>query len=424
MRTTPLHTTLAVLVAALLGPLGPLVSSAHANDLVSAFNAAMANEALFNSTLLQSRNQRIDAKIAAAAYYPQAGLRLSQEPVDNGTRRTARITQPLISADRWLTRQEAPPRENVANLLDTQAHIALAQRLFEAVRQLALAREKLSLSQSNQQALQAQSQSAQMAYQVGQGTITDVLDTQLRLSQLRAQIVRNQADLDTARRHYANLTGQQPATNAYPLSPRSLDTLQVPPLEQTIQQALQSNPELLAEQQKTKISQIGARRARAQFVPSLNANWQRSQTQRGTTELNGLVISFDLPLSYGSAYAFEAADNNLLAQQQKERSAQENLLLEVQRLHAHAQASQQEVQLSREAIEAAQLSLSANQQSFEGGVRSQLDVLNALQATYTARETHFSAQLTLAQSLLGLQLLTAPDIPALLAHLQTHLFTP
>ena len=426
-RFTPRPHLLTPLAAPLLGlllNLFALAPQAHANSLVADFQAAIAHDPLFNSQRMQTRNLRIDAKIAAAAYYPRAGITLSQDATDNSTRRTARITQPLLSADRWLTRQEAPPRETLADLLDTQAHIELASRVFDAVRQLALSREKLALSQSNLQALQAQSQSAQLAYQVGQGTITDVLDTQLRVSQLRAQIVRHQADHDNARRHYASITGQLPAANAYPLSPRQLDALQVPPLEQSTTQTLQNNPVLRAEQQNTQLKQIGARRARAQLTPSLNANWQRSQTKNGTTEQNGLVISFDLPLSYGSAYAFEAADNQLIAQQEKQRATQENLLLDVQRLHAHALSAQQEVQLTREAIEAAELSLSANRQSFEGGVRSQLDVLNALQAVYTARETHLSAQLTLAHSLLSLALLTAPDIPPLLTHLQTHLFTP
>ena len=416
--TTGLTTGLVTSLLALLG------HSAHAQNLLADYTAAMANDPSFNSALAQTRNLRIDAKIAGAAYYPRAGISLSQDSTDNSTRRTARITQPLFSADRWLTRQEAAPRESLADLLDNQAHTELANRVFGAVRQLALSREKLSLSQSNLKALQAQSQSAEMFYQVGQGTITDVLDTQLRVSQLRAQILRNQADHDTARRLYASITGQLPAANAYPLTPRQLDALKVPPLEHSIQHSLQSNAVLLAEKQNTQLSELGAKRARAQFAPSLNANWQRSQTKTGTTEQNGLVISFDLPLSYGSAYAFEAADNKLLSQRQKERATQDSLLLDIQRLHAHALASQQEVQLTQEGIEAAELSLSANQQSFEGGVRSQLDVLNALQAVYTAREAHLVAQLTLAHSVLSLELLAAPDIPALLTHLQTHLFTP
>ena len=123
-----------------------------------------------------------------------------------------------------------------------------------------------------------------------------------------------------------------------------------------------------------------------------------------------------------SVYAFESADNNLLAQQQKERATLEGLQLDVQRLHALAVAAQEEVAITREGMDAAALSVTATEQSFAGGVRSKLDVLNALQAELSAREAHLTAQMNLAQTLLTLRLLAAHDIPTVLADLQRQLF--
>ena len=48
-------------------------------------------------------------------------------------RRTARIVQPLVSAERWLITREASPRETIATQLGAQARIDLASRLFNAV---------------------------------------------------------------------------------------------------------------------------------------------------------------------------------------------------------------------------------------------------------------------------------------------------
>ena len=77
-----------------------------------------------------------------------------------------------------------------------------------------------------------------------------------------------------------------------------------------------------------------------------------------------------------------------------------------------------------EAIDAAALSVSANEQSFVGGVRSKLDVLNALQAQLAAREAHLSAQLSLARTLLSLRLLAGHDIDTIFSQVQRELFDP
>lgn len=400
-------------------------TSALASNLHEDYLAAVRHEPNFAAEQMQSQNMLHDARQAAAAYYPRASLSYSQDAYDNKTRRTARIVQPIVSADRWLNVQESEPRKAIAGHLQSLARYSLANRVFGAVRDLASAREKLSLHEANLTALQAQAESARQAFELGQGTITDVLDTQVRVAQARAQIQRLQAELETSRRQYANVTGHLPAAGAYPMSARLVTPAPLPSLDELLQTVLQANPGLQAQRQATELSAIGARRARAQFLPSVNATWQRSQTgNNDPTSLSGVVISMDLPLQYGSQFALEMADNNLLAQQQKERATQAQLTLDTQRLHAQAQAALQEVQISREAIDAAQLSLSANEQSFEGGVRSKIDVLNALQALLVAREAHLMAQLVLAESLLGLQLLTANDIPAALQQIQALFFVP
>ena len=411
--------------AGLAWVLSLVAASANASSLIDDYLAAVRHEPNYAAEQMQSQNMLLDARQAAAAYLPRASLSYSQDAYDSKTRRTARIVQPIVSADRWLNMQESEPRKAIAGHLESLARYGLANRVFGAVRDLASTREKLSLHEANLTALQAQGEAARQAFELGLGTITDVLDTQVRVAQARAQIQRLQAELETSRRQYANVTGYLPAAGAYPMSTRLVTPAPLPTLDEMLHAVLQSNPSLQAQRQATELIAIGARRARAQFLPSINATLQRSQTgNNDPTNLSGVVISMDLPLQYGSQFALEMADNNLLAQQQKERATQAQLTLDTQRLYAQAQAAQQEVQISREAIDAAQLSLSANEQSFEGGVRSKIDVLNALQALLVAREAHLLAQLALAESLLGLQLLAANDIPAALQQIQALFFVP
>lgn len=424
-RPIQLHHHLRLLVPIWLASALVLSAPALAGNLVDDFHAAVRHEPNFAAAQMQSQNLRVDARIAATAYLPRAGVTLSQDAFDNATRRTVRLVQPLFSADRWLNLKESTPREAIAEHLESLARYNLASRVFTAVRDYTAAREKLTLYEANLSALLLRQESARLAHQLGQGTVTDVLDTQVRAAQARAQIQRARADLDTARRHYTNVTGRPPAEGAYPLSPRHMNPQPLPPIDALIAEVLQAHPGMQAERRATEISAITARRARARFLPSVNATWQRSESPtRPTTTINGVVLSLDVPLQYGTQFAFETADNNLVAQQQKERATEADLTLETQRMHALAQAAQQEVLISREAIEAAELGLAANEQSFEGGVRTKIDVLNALQALLTAKEAHLSAQLVLAESLLGLQLLAASDIPTTLQRIQQQFFGP
>jgi protease secretion system outer membrane protein len=416
MHALPKRTLVALLIA--VGS-----ASSHATNLVDDFLAASRFEPAYTAKQFDGENMRIEAQIASGAYYPRAGVTLSQGDSDSGTRRTFRITQPIVDAGRWLTRQEAAPKEALATHLDTQAKLELAVRVFASVRAMASAREKLALNEANLAALQAQASSAKLALDVGQGTITDVLDTQLRVTQARSAIQRLRADLQAAQRVYASITGYAPAPGAYPLQPRNLTQLRIPPLADLINESLAANPALQAQRLGTQLSQIEARRARAQFLPSLNATLQRSRSSSGSTSsINGVVISFDMPLQHSTLYSLQVADNKLLSQQAQERATQEQLLLELQRLHAQAMAAQEEVAITREGIDAAQASVKANEQSFEGGVRSKIDVLNALQSLLVAREAHLSAQLQLADQMLTLHLLAAQDIPTVLGNIQQQLF--
>jgi protease secretion system outer membrane protein len=76
-----------------------------------------------------------------------------------------------------------------------------------------------------------------------------------------------------------------------------------------------------------------------------------------------------------------------------------------------------------EAINASELSLDANEQSFKGGVRTKLDVLNALQALFQARADYASAQLRLGETFLSLLTVSATDADESLKQINDLLFT-
>ena len=57
----------------------------------------------------------------------------------------------------------------------------------------------------------------------------------------------------------------------------------------------------------------------------------------------------------------------------------------------------------------ARLSLEANQKSYEGGVRSSVDVLNATQTVFQVKSDFVTAATSQAENLLGLAMQTATE---------------
>jgi protease secretion system outer membrane protein len=131
----------------------------------------------------------------------------------------------------------------------------------------------------------------------------------------------------------------------------------------------------------------------------------------------------DIPIQAGSFFKGAAADLDLNKAQEQARNTRQQIRLDVERFYNQLEAVQSELTVRAEAIKASELSLDANEQSFKGGVRTKLDVLNALQALFQARADYASAQLRLAETFLGLLTVSATDADTALTQINNLIFT-
>lgn len=397
--------------------------SALANNLFDDYQSARKNDATFAASFADYETGRIQARTASTAYYPQGNFSRTQLPNESGSRQTFTISQPILNADRWLSLQEAEPRNALADVGLQKNQFELAHRLFSVVSALSASREKLLLNQTNIDALQAQTDSAQRAFQLGMGTVTDVYDAQVRLAQARSQSLILRSTLQAATRQYETIVGTRPQLDSYILA-NNMSALKLPALETFMDQARSINPSIRASEIGTLIGEITRKRAKAVFLPSLNASVQRSQFGDNTITSSGITLRLDIPLDMSSYSRIETADLALQKLKDTERAVKQQVELDIQRLHSDVQASLSEIAIRLEAIKAAELSVNANEQSFKGGVRSALDVLNALQALHQTKNDYVTALLQLGERLLNLQITAAVDIDLALKQVQTQLFKP
>lgn len=409
--------TTALIVGLLSATLG------QAQSLIDDYNSAQKVDATYAAALSEFESASLQARIAGSAYYPEARFSRTQLPGENKDRQTLSLTQPLISLDRWLSLKEEAPRIALAENTLQKSQYDLASKLYKAIAALADAREKQAINHASVQALTAQTEMARKAFELGQGTITDVYDTQVRLSQAQAQTYSLRANLQTAQRLFETTVGKPANPAHYTLSTAPVQ-VQLPPLDQLLTQAVQQSPVLRASDVAITLANIGRQRARASYLPTLVASAQRSDYNGVTGSSSGVALRMDIPLDAGNAYRAQSADLAMQKAQSQERITRQQVELDVQRLYSDVEAAIAEVGVRKEGMRVAEQSLQATEQSFAGGVRTKIDVLNALQTVHQSKSEHLTALLNLGDKLLNLNLTSGQDIEPTLRLINQHIFQP
>lgn len=398
----------------------PLISKAQ--SLLADFQNARDYDPIFAAARIENEAGKLDAKIASMAYYPNARVSFSQLDNENSDRKTLSITQPIFSYEKWLTLKEVDPKLALASSKLELSQYDLAQRLFKVVSTLVEAREKLALNNNSLAALEVQAQSAKRAYELGMGTITDLRDTEVRLAQIKSQSFTLKAAKAAAERQYFALVGQAPNSVFYLLKTKP-NQFRLSTLNDYMVRAEQRSPAIRSNELSVTLAEISKQKSLASLMPSVNAFVQRSQIAGVPSVSNsGVALRIDLPIQASSFYKGTAADLELNKAREQARSTRQQIRLEVERYYSQVEAIQSELSVRAEAINASELSLDANEQSFKGGVRTKLDVLNALQATFQARVDFATAQLRLGETFLALLIVSATDADEALNQINEMIF--
>lgn len=390
-----------------------------AGTLTDAFEQARKFDPLFQAARSERDANVVASEVAGSAYYPQLQGSYTQLETEANTRQTYTLTQPLVSADRYATAQEREPREQLASATFQLREQDLSQRLVKAVAELLRANEGLRLNKAKIDALEKQSQSAQRAFELGQGTVTDVRDARVRLDQARADTLTLEAQIGAAQRQLTAITGA-PVPALLLSVPRMERSVALKSLDDYIASGVQANPQLLVAQQNQRIGELAVTRADSAWLPTLSAVWMNTTSNHVTSNYSGISVS--LPLQAGSFYQMKGAAANAVKTQEQTRDAELRTRLEVQRLWSLVNAGRSEVAIRLEAINSAELSVEANEKSFRGGVRSQIDVLNSIQILYQVQQDYVNAVLTLADNYLNLLLQAATPADQAIASTQAILF--
>jgi protease secretion system outer membrane protein len=393
--------------------------------LVKAFDKARQVDPLYLAGMAEFEGNKIDARAAGMAFLPQVTLASSQLQNESGGRRSSlTVSQPLLDIEKLATWRSQDPKDLSASAQFAVRQADLAQRLFSAYSSGLLALEGLAQGKVRSSALDQQVKSAKRLLELSRGTVTDVRDAQVKFLRAKSDELKFRADLEAAQRLYLSIVGETPvlATPALLSRQEGLTETLLADVRRSVtsdQTALDVNPEVVLARQQGKLAELEAYKAKYAWMPLVSGTYTASSLDGNVTKFTGITLS--MPLEAGDYYKTKSAAAAYVKVAQEVRDKERQVALNIDQLRTTLQLGISELVARQTAVEAAELSVTANDKSFKGGVRTMVDVLNSIEVLYTVKSELVQTVLAFADKLLQLRLAEGKPASDVLAEVESFL---
>jgi len=249
-------------------------------------------------------------------------------------------------------------------------------------------------------------------FEKGEGTKTDMLETQARLDIAEAQLTEAQDNAVAARETLAGIIGMDPGQLDKLGTAFRPATIAPGGFEEWERIARASNRELAAARLAVESArlEIGKSRSghypRVDFIAAYSKGDNESINTYGQETVNRTIgVQVNIPIYQGGAISattrqaaagYERAQSDLDARTNK-------VLVELRKAHNTVLSSVRKIEALEKAVASGQLLMKATEQSIKGGVRINLDLLNAQQQLYTSQRDLAQARYTYLIGLLRLR---------------------
>jgi protease secretion system outer membrane protein len=437
MRRSP---ALRTVVKALLTCTLLVSGSASAIGLLQAYQAALVNDPTYRSAFFDSEAGKEFKTLGRSGLLPQisGNYQFNKNHADL-TQET--ILGPSLTHPEYISRIQQVQLRQVLFSLDALARYkqGVAQSKFSEAQfssqgqemivrltgtylDAALTSEQVRLAEAQRDSQKEQMQANRKMFEKGEGTKTDVLETQARLELSEAQLLEAKDNQQTALNTLESLIGE-PVTSLDELG----DTFRLVPIADSFEDlkgiALKENPDLQAQRFTIEASrqEVNKNKAghtpRVDFVSSYSKNTAETlNTYNQESTSRSVGVQVNIPIYSGGAVS--AATRQAVANFEKTKSDLDlktsKVLVELRKQYNAVNSGIARINALDKAVLSAQLLVKATEQSIKGGVRVNLDLLNAQQQLYTSKRDLAQARYTYLISVLRLRaaagLLSSDDV--------------
>lgn len=430
MAKLPNRPPLCGLIAGLCVALSTWSSGAAAINLQEAYQAALKHDPTFRMNFYENEAGKETKNIGRAGLLPQingsygytrnntdltqmiGNREVLSHPDYTSRSGVIQLRQPLFSWDAY-----ARYRQGIAQAGESEAKFAynkdaVAIRVVGAYVDVLYAEDQLNLTRAQRDAYLEQMKVNNRLFEKGEGTKTDMLETQARLDLAEAQVLEAQDGVVAARNTFEGVVGM-PVDTLEPLSADfRVDAAPPAPFDEWSKLALENNPDLKAARLAIEVAQQEVNKARAGHAPRLDLvasyskNDSESLTTRGQDTVNRAVgVQLNVPIFSGgqvSAVARQAVAGRERAKADLDRRTS-LVMVELRKAHSVVVSSVSRVDALIKAVSSGTLLRTATEQSIKGGVRINLDLLNAEQQLAASQRDLAQARYGYLLGLLRLQ---------------------
>lgn len=388
-----------------------LMPNAHAIDLMSAYDNALANDPTFRAAVKDAEAGRANLEIGRSGLLPQLSANY-YSAVNN-----SHVTQPLYGAaggPTVITNQAYPSnnsyfqvtqalfnlqavaqfRQGAAQANFAQARLAyntqdLLIRVLQAYTDVLNAQDQYGYATAQRDALHEQMQANKKRFEKGDGTITDTLETAASYEMAEAQILEIRDLVLNNKRKLEAIVGT-PIKSANEVKPllKNFKTVPLNPkaFELWEEVALASNPEIVGAQHNEEIAKQDMKKNVAANYPTVSAvaTWGQQNSyyistinQQAVTSTAGLQASWPIFNGGQTTGLISQSRSNYEKAQAQSDETRTRVLTELRKQYDGVITGEKKIAALTRAVESAGELTKAMRKSVRGGERINLDVLMA-----------------------------------------------
>lgn len=382
--------------------------SASAISLVEAYEKARVHDPVYRAAYFANEGGKENRILGRSNLLPnvsanynanknradiQSGLSLNH-PKYNSKAANISLRQAIFNLDGYARYRQGIAQSNASAAQFDSDQQQLILRVIGAYIEALFSDEQVALSTAQRDMFVEQNKVNTRLFAKGEGTRTEVLETQARLDLAEAKLIEAKDNQLAARTALGAIIGDDV---------KSLDSLKenfrVRPADKAGFEtwkaaALERNPALKAQLYGVEIARQEVLKARAGHVPRLDfvASYAKNDSETINTlnqesTVRSVGIQLSIPLYAGGAV--NASSRQAVANQERAKAELDGktnqVLLDLRKDYDMVASSVTKIEALMKAVESAKLLMKATEQSIKGGVRISLDLLNAQEQLYTAQ---------------------------------------
>lgn len=405
--------------------------SAFAISLMQAYQAALKNDPLHRGAKADQEAGQQYEVMGRAGLLPQVqysystsknkgesisptvlgGFRIQDLDYTSLTRNVS-VRQTLYSMDAYARFEQGVTQTQLSDVQFDAKSKDLILRVTNAYIEAKFAEDQFNLYTAQRDAYAEQRRVNERMFQKGEGTKTDMLETAAKLDVAEALVLESADNMRTTRNTLTGMLGQEVIQLDRLREGVSVGGLLQGTQEEWIATAEKNSQEIVAAQLNVDLSEKEITKAKAGHMPrlDLNASYNRGQSDSITTQTQdnstrSIGVQLVIPI-YSGGYT-NAAYKQAVARKDKaisELDATRNkTLVELKKQFGLVRSSQSKIEAFEKSVASATLLVEATKQSIKGGMRINLDLLNAEQALVNAKKDLAQARYGYLMSFLKLK---------------------